>query len=262
MKNWIKQRSRWMSDNIGSSSVCSDVELPKLVITKIHYHPEENDFDENDQEFIEIMNNGNLVVSARGLYFQGTGFVFQFDAGTTIEAGEKIVIANDAETYRRLYGKNPLGEYSRALSNKSQTLKLSDAFGNVIDEVHYTDSLPWPEKADGDGFYLSLKNPDLDNADPANWEAIEVTFNPSGALHATNPHPSFFPNPTQGFLHVNSQKPITKIIVLSISGKKVISQEVQALKTTIELASLRPAIYLVRLEMADGQSTVYPIVKE
>ena len=39
MKTWIQQRINWLNSHIGSDQGCSDVDLPPLVISKIHYHP-------------------------------------------------------------------------------------------------------------------------------------------------------------------------------------------------------------------------------
>ena len=51
-----------------------------------------------------------------------------------------------------------------SLSNSSYKIILSDAYGNTIDEVWYTDSDPWPESADGDGPYLQLVDLNSDNS--------------------------------------------------------------------------------------------------
>ena len=39
MKNWLQLRTDWLNQNIGSYDGCSDVDLPPLVISKIHTPP-------------------------------------------------------------------------------------------------------------------------------------------------------------------------------------------------------------------------------
>ena len=55
MRTWLQQRIDWLNDHIGSSQGCSDVNVPPLVISKIHYHPQDWwSIDGNHLEFIEI----------------------------------------------------------------------------------------------------------------------------------------------------------------------------------------------------------------
>ena len=60
MKSWIQQRINWLNNNIGSYNGCDNVDMPPLVISKIHYHPADIDtINGNKLEFIQINNNGD-----------------------------------------------------------------------------------------------------------------------------------------------------------------------------------------------------------
>lgn len=87
--------------------------------------------------------------------------VWQFD--------DSLVLCFDSLTYIQYYNKFPFGEYNRKLSNKSEKIVIADAWGNVIDEVHYYDSEPWPTEPDGNGPYLKLIDLDSDNSLAENW---------------------------------------------------------------------------------------------
>lgn len=170
MKNWISQRINWMNQNIGSYSGCAEVDLPPLVISKIHYHPEDWWAVDGDRlEFIEITNNGDEAVDLTGIYFRELGVTYSFPVGATLAAHEPLLLCSDSSVFVDYYGITPFGQFNRNLSNKSENLVLADAWGNVIDEVHYYDSAPWPEEADGDGPYLQLIDLNLDNSQPESW---------------------------------------------------------------------------------------------
>ena len=170
MKNWIYQRINWMNQHIGSYEGCADMDLPPLVISKIHYHPEDWWAIDGDRlEFIEITNNGEEAVDLTGIYFRELGVTYGFPVGATLAAHEPLLLCSDSSVFVDYYGITPFGQFNRNLSNRSENLVLADAWGNVIDEVHYYDSAPWPEEADGDGPYLQLIDLNLDNSQPESW---------------------------------------------------------------------------------------------
>ncbi len=170
MKNWIQLRADWISSNIGSCEDCSDVDVPPLVISKIHYHPEDWWAIDGDRlEFIEITNNGDAEVDLTGIYFRELGITYGFPVGSTLAGREALVLCSDSLAFIEYYNMVPFGQFNRNLSNKSENLVLTDAWGNIIDQVHYYDSDPWPWEADGEGPFLQLIDLDWDNSLPESW---------------------------------------------------------------------------------------------
>jgi spore coat protein CotH len=164
LKTFITDRSTWITNNIGSFSACNNVSVPALVINEIMYNPAGG----SDHEFLEIKNNGSSGANLAGLYFSGLGLSYQFPA-VTLPAGGFFLVASNSTAFNTKYGKAANGQFARNLSNKSQKLVLSDAFGNTIDLVEYFDSSPWPTDADGGGKSLELKSAGLDNNVGTNW---------------------------------------------------------------------------------------------
>ena len=113
-------------------------------------------------------------INLSGIYFPGTGLVYQFPYNSTLAPDTSIYLAANSSTFISKYGFEPFGQFTRHISNDGQNIVLSDAFGNVIDNVQFSDTLPWPE-ADGNGYYLKLKDASLDNNIPANWIASNDT---------------------------------------------------------------------------------------
>ncbi|RYY09683.1 MAG: secretion system protein Por, partial [Chitinophagaceae bacterium] len=154
MKAWIAQRISWINSQLPAYTACNNVAIPALVITRINYNPSTNSTFtvSNDQEFIEIKNAGTTTVNLTGIYFRGTGLVYQFPANQTLAAGASVMLASNTAVFQSKYGFAASGQFTRNLSNSNQDLVLADGFGNMIDHVHYYDSAPWPN-ADGNGYF-------------------------------------------------------------------------------------------------------------
>lgn len=189
LKSFIRARSTWITANISASSACTFPTAPGLVINEIMYNPKgtaENA--SNDLEFIELKNNSSATIDLTGIYFSGLGLSYQFPPNSSLTADGILVLASNSAKFNTVYGKTAFGQYTRNLSNKSQKLVLSDAFGNTIDVVEYLDNTPWPSSADGGGKSLELKNPALDNSIASNWQA-SIADNGSPGVNNFNPLP-------------------------------------------------------------------------
>ena len=219
MKNWIQLRIDWLNQNIGSNQGCSDVDLPPLVISKIHYHPQDWwSIDGDLLEFIEITNNGDEEADLTGVYFRELGVTYGFPNDAHIAGHEAILLCSDSLMFTEYYNITPFGQYSRKLSNKSENLVLVDAWGNIIDQVHYSDSLPWPMEADGEGSYLQLKDLNLDNSLAENW----TTGNDLTGIQDLSEKPlvRVYPNPTDGKVHIMGME-VAKVQVYNAIGQLV-----------------------------------------
>jgi hypothetical protein len=150
------------------------------------YHPGASVYssDNDDLEFLEITNNSDKTADLTGVYFGGTGFVYQFPVNSSLGQYESVFLASNSMYFQLKYGFVPYGQFTRHLSNKSENLILSDAFGNIIDNVNYSDSLPWPD-ADGNGYYLELPDINLDNSLASSWEASKAALTQEAYLYVS-----------------------------------------------------------------------------
>lgn len=261
IKSFLATRINWITSNIGSFSACADVTLPPLVINRIMYHPATSfEFPEaEDLEFVEIMNNGDQSVDLTGIYFGGTGFVFQFPPYTLLGPRASAVIASNGEIFREKYGIPASGQFTRQLSNKSEELVLLDGFGNVIDRVVYSDTVPWPE-ADGNGHYLALKDPDLDNSLPENWIASDDIIVSDYNIGA-GPDIVFYPNPVSEILNINSGSEIQTISLYDIYGRLLLRVNVENERYGLNMSHFPRGIYIIRANIA-GKTIIEKIIKE
>ena len=265
MKRWVTERIQWMNEHMGSFSACSDKATPPLVISKINYHPNSVEFgDISEQEFIEITNNGTSEVDLSGIYFGGTGFVYQFPANSSLLAGDNVRLANDSTIFNARYGSYPFGEFTRSLSNSSERLLLLDAFGNVIDEVTYDDDIPWPVEADGAGYYLQLNDLNTDNNDPANWHAL-IDHLTSPVLgfdhHIVQNEVTIYPNPVANICMIKSTLEMKHLTVMDVHGKVLERSTIADLSYSIDLNQLSSGVYIVKINLGN-KIELHRIIKD
>jgi hypothetical protein len=254
MKSWLEDRIAWMRDNLGEFSNCNAVQTPSLVITKIHYNPKETDaFPESDDlEFIEIKNTESTLVALTGIYLLKLGVSYQFPQNATIQAGASIYLVGNAATFQNKYGITPFDTFTRDLSNKSQNLVLSDAFGNLIDEVEYLDKTPWPEAADGDGFYLELIAVNSDNSLASNWMASSSDVLSTNVFHNSEVDFTVYPNPVKEKLMITSKQTIQKISIFNLLGQQVKTLQVNFKSGEINIGKLNKGVYFLNLQLING----------
>ena len=261
MKNWLQQRINWLNQNIGSDDGCSDFDLPPLVISKIHYHPMDWwNIDGDLFEFIEITNNGDEEVDLTGMYFRELGVTYNFPTHAHIEGHQAIVLCSDSLMFTEYYNTTPFGQYTRKLSNKSENLVLADAWGNIIDQVHYSDSLPWPMEADGEGPYLELKDLDSDNSLPENWGTGDDLTKIDKFIE--NQNIALYPNPTSGKIHVALSENAIHCQIVDSMGNLLQETSPSSPDFELDLSGLPSGMYLIKLLMADGKSTFRKVVKQ
>lgn len=243
-KQWLTQRINWLNNHIGDCSECLNVEVPPLVISKIHYHPEDYWFINGDRlEFIEITNHGDDPVDLSGVYFRELGVTYAFPYGATMEPHEAMVLCSDSTAFQSYYNTTPFGQFSRNLSNKSERLVLCDAWGNVIDEVCYEDDAPWPWQADGEGPYLELIDLDLDNSLPESWT---LGYDLTSVDKNTDPVEfMLFPNPTQGLVTLVGGE--NEYRIANVLGQTLMTGSLHGEAQQVDVSHLPAGLYLITL---------------
>jgi len=196
---------------LGEDNTGSGPRVGPVVISEVMYNPPDPDgqgnIDANNLEFIEIYNPGPLAVDlcenylVDGLWTDCSWTVegFPFAAGTTLAAGEALVVVSfdpsvetglldDFKTHYGLSGSGVqiVGPYQGSLDNRGETVRLmcpdsppaeDPGFLPYLleDEVAYDDELDWPADADGQGPSLNRRQIDLWGNAPASWTAADAT---------------------------------------------------------------------------------------
>jgi len=201
LPNGSGRLTRLAETSFGSANGVADV--GPLVISEVNYHPGTPSsaalqiaptITDNDLEYIEIANPTSATVDLTDWRIRGEAD-YDFTAGTTLPAGEAIVVvpfdpAVDTaklnaflEHYGIASDVTIVGGLSASLSNSTGRIALQqpdtpDLLGEipnvVVDEVVYDDLLPWPD-ADGTGLSLERDNLGANGNLATSWIAATPT---------------------------------------------------------------------------------------
>lgn len=173
-----------------------------IVISEIQYHPAPGN---TGGEFIELHNISNETVclenpsateTAPGVFEDQliswsftNGIDYVFPAGTSIEPGGFLIIAENPSAFGAWYGSLPAGVQvlgpfvnDTRLSNGGEKLRLCKPGEQLydrqrswirVDQVNYDDALPWPANPDGNGQSLQRITLSEYGNDVANWQAAD-----------------------------------------------------------------------------------------
>jgi spore coat protein CotH len=262
MKNWLQTRITWMNAQLTDDAICTSIELPPIVISKIHYHPPNvANIAKNDLEFIELTNTSANTVDMTGVYFREPGLNFSFPENASIGSNEKIYLVSNTSVFQNYYGLTAYGQFTRNLPNSTHKLILADAFGNIIDYVKYEDVAPWPTQADGAGYWLQLIDVSYNNSLASSWTAGNQLVN--STVSNVDFKTIIFPNPVQNTLHiVSSQNKITSYELFDLTGKSIKNAPTtEAYIPTIDVESLPINSYFLKLNFENGNHFLTKIVK-
>lgn len=162
-----------------------------LVISELNFNPhdpivvlgEPEDADNNDFEFVELLNVSDESLDLTGVQFgqEGEGIEFQFGA-QSLAPGRRIVVPHNREAFIARYGEPTnlaigMGDdpstwqYTGRLGNGGETITLSSLLNGTIQTLTYDDGPAWPQRADGNGSSLELIDPSGDVTDPGNYRS-------------------------------------------------------------------------------------------
>ncbi len=152
----------------------------KVVLNEIHYHPGD---DARTGEFVELHNHGAEAADLGSWILRG-GIEFFFPSGTTLAAGEYLVVAADPPAIVARYSMDPklvIGPYQRTLSNGGEDLELLTDDGYLMSFANFRDTAPWPETPDGLGPSLERVSPLREEHDAEAWAASIIVGGTPGA---------------------------------------------------------------------------------
>jgi len=166
----------WFTPDVATPGETNNFGLhDEIVINEVMYNarPEygtvDQEFQENREEWIELFNRSDTAVDLTGWTLDG-GISFDFEQGTTIEAGEYLVVARRADVLAIKFPEITIvGNFNGTLSNGGDRIELIDSIGNPADELVYFDGGSWPRFADGGGASLELRDPYSDNNRAEAW---------------------------------------------------------------------------------------------
>ena len=171
-----------------------------IVISEIQYNPDPGN---NGDEYIELHNISDQTVYLEDLVRRETspgtfvdetvswsftnGIDYSFDAGTSIDARDYLIVARDPSAFNSYYTSLPAGTQvvgpfanTTSLSNGGEKVRLckpgeqlygQDRSWIRVDQLTYDDTFPWPTYPDGNGDSLQRITHSAYGNDPNNWSA-------------------------------------------------------------------------------------------
>ncbi len=171
--------SRWGGS---PGAIDPDANPSPLRISEVMFNPGDPDageiaagFNNNDDfEFIELANTGELAVDISGYSFAGA--VDAVLGSYLLAPGEKVVVVKDQAAFIERYATaDPVvGEYQGNLKNDSEEIFLLDPFGVSVLEFTYDEA--WYEATDGGGRSLTIID---EHRHPVYW-GVAQGWRPSG----------------------------------------------------------------------------------
>lgn len=235
----------------------------ELVINEINYRSSD---EFNPDDWVELYNPKSypIDISNWELKDSDNSHVFVIPEGTEIQANGFLILVKDESDFISVFPDIPyLGELGYGLG-RSDSVRLYNSEGNIVDEVNYESSSPWPTCADETGNTLELITPNLDNSQPESWDCI----NPNGSPNAVNSSAlnieqnlvssvKVFPNPAKNKVYITGDAAQYNIEVYSILGQRIL---VVFNTNEIDISLFEVGVYSLKISNGNN-STIKRIVK-
>ncbi|WP_199614183.1 lamin tail domain-containing protein [Paenibacillus alkalitolerans] len=107
----------------------------KLLLSEVYY---DTAGDDNVEEYVEIYNGTGSTVDLSGYKLSDNAGTFTLPSGTSIAAGQRLVVARDTEGFKALFGFEPdVSGMTLALSNSGDQVILKDSTETELDFAAY-----------------------------------------------------------------------------------------------------------------------------
>ena len=174
---WPDGTGPYLFPNVGTPGASNSFALrSEIVINEIMYNhrdvPGTNGLPPaaSKESWLELYNRSTYSVDLADWELDD-GITYRF-ASQTLAPGGYLVVAKDSAYLRSLYPAITIvGDFSKNLSGRGDTIILRDPVGNPADQVRYFDSGRWPAFASGGGSSLELRDPSADNSKAEAWAA-------------------------------------------------------------------------------------------
>jgi hypothetical protein len=168
--------------NFTGSSIAADI-----IVSEINYNSHPNF---NSGEWIELRNktNANLSLHEWKIGDASRYTEYKFPVTASIPANGYVIICSDTAKFKLAYpnytGKL-FGDVEYSLGNKADQIVLKNTTDQIVADISYIDSI-WSEGADGNGYTLELKNPNLPLDDVNSWTDGCLGGTPGSSLGTCN----------------------------------------------------------------------------
>ncbi|MGQ8336751.1 CotH kinase family protein [Sunxiuqinia sp. A32] len=155
-----------------------------IIINEISYHASP---DADSEDWVELYNNTTSYVNLSNWIIKDSNEdnYFRFPINTIMKPESYLVVARDLIDFPEIYSevKNVTGQLGFGFNSAGECVRLFNNIGELQDEVCFSNEYPWPTGADGLGYTLSLKSPDIDNSLGSNWNNSQYLLGSPGSVN-------------------------------------------------------------------------------
>ena len=201
-------------------------QIPKLLLTEIHFHPLElppgSLWSGEQFEFLEFLNPSPDPLNLVGIRIEG-GIDYTFttaSAVTELAPGQRVLLVRSRAVFESRYpGVSGIaGEFTGALDNAANTVRILGRNRETISEVRYSDS--WAPLSDGFGFSLVLRDENSQPADIGTGEHWRLSTQVGGSPGAADPAPTPFPSVWISEILTHTDPPLADSVELHNGGSQ------------------------------------------
>ena len=182
-----------------------------IIINEIAYNPSD-EYDSKD--WVELYNNSSNFVNISGWILKDSNDdnKYKINANTILEPYAHIVVCRDPDAFSLIYPNttNYQGPLGFGFSSSGECIRLYDNIGTLIDSVCFSAESPWPTEPNGNGYTLSLADPDSDNSLSQNWFTSGSLAGTPGTDNTITGTEELTNNTTQSFLLQNFPNPVNE----------------------------------------------------
>lgn len=248
---------------------------PRSIMTAI-VPPYAYDFEYTDENFGEYDSDGwssdAWVNSSGGDRAQsGDGYIFNNTSATAdsdawiyspalkLEEGEELVITYHAQLAKEIATPAELEVVVAGAQAKAEHLETLDTQIIEGDEEEYQELTVTYAPTETGVYYIGFGNvtPQVQLDAPLRLDNIQFDTQELGLEIEKQDQVKVYPNPIQGFLHIQSAEPIEAMEVYGLDGKLL---DLPIENDKIDFSALADGVYFVKIETASG-SEIKKVVK-
>jgi hypothetical protein len=245
-----------------------------VMLSEINYNSSSAD---DSGDWIEFHNSTDVDMDISGWSVRDENDnVFVVPAGTTLEAGEYLVVARSIVDFESVYPvtDNYIGPSNLSFGNDGDMIKIYNSENELQVSTLYKAVAPWSYLANGLGYTLEYNETSNSPCKYSSWFAgCELgspgrSYDPNcGPLVTVNETSGtlstlVYPNPTQGILNIdNSAYTLSAATIYDMHGKIVVSHQFNGdSQWQYDTSELANGIYTVQFRGESGESGVVRVV--
>ncbi len=161
----------WFAGCMGGSPGQAYYHCPEdIIFSEINYN---SDGDADAGDWVELHNTSDESIDISGWVFKDSddSHIFEVHEGIVLNAGAYLVLFANQEKFSSRFPdvNNIAGPFGFGLSGNGEVIRLYDNNGKIYQSVVYSNQLPWPQGAAGNGYTLEILDENGIFCDGDNW---------------------------------------------------------------------------------------------